>query len=397
MTERPLTVAWFSYFPVEWLSDVPESVQRLPRLHPATWQRVLLAELEKDPTLRLHIIVLRKSFERDLCFERNGVTFHLLKTIGGLRAPTLFLTDTWRLRKKLAEIKPDLVHAWGTENGAALVASRLPYPYLVTMQGIMTWIAEVTRMGLYQRLMVPLEKQALQRTQLITAESTFAMRYLKRKFPHLTIRQAEHAPAWTFHRVRRTLRQSPLRFIFVGAFTSSKGADMLLESLAALSREKDFELIVVGHANKQFLEPLRASLPSDFLSRIQFKPNLTSDQVAQELAAATIMIYPTRVDNSPNAVKEAVVAGVPVVASAVGGIVDYVFNGRNGILFEPKSAAECLAAIRTACEHPLFQRGEVDPATLAEVRNMLSPAEMGRRFREAYQLVYREKIGRRRS
>ena len=65
MTARPLTVAWFSYFPVEWLPGVPEAVQRLPRQHPASWQRVLLAEFEKNPGLKLHVIVLRKQFERD--------------------------------------------------------------------------------------------------------------------------------------------------------------------------------------------------------------------------------------------------------------------------------------------------------------------------------------------
>jgi len=96
MVTAPLTVAWFSYFPVEWLSGVPEPVTRLPRQHPASWQRVLLTEFEKNPALRLHVVVLRKQFERNLTFERNGVTFHLIKTPGGLRAPSLF----WRFNPR---------------------------------------------------------------------------------------------------------------------------------------------------------------------------------------------------------------------------------------------------------------------------------------------------------
>ncbi|HUA68267.1 MAG TPA: hypothetical protein VMA13_06940 [Candidatus Saccharimonadales bacterium] len=40
----PLTVAWISQFPVEWLPDAPESVRRLPREHPSSWQRVLLGQ-----------------------------------------------------------------------------------------------------------------------------------------------------------------------------------------------------------------------------------------------------------------------------------------------------------------------------------------------------------------
>ena len=42
----------------------------------------------------------------------------------------------------LKRVRPDVVHAWGTENGAALVAGRLGYPSVVTMQGLLTWLAD---------------------------------------------------------------------------------------------------------------------------------------------------------------------------------------------------------------------------------------------------------------
>jgi len=48
------------------------------------------------------------------------------------------------------------------------------------------------------------------------------------------------------------------------------------------------------------------------------------------MSQAAMLIYPTLVDVSPNVVKEAVVAGLPVVASAVGGITDYVLPTRTG-------------------------------------------------------------------
>ena len=49
MPERPLKVAWISYFPIEWLPDLPEPLRGLPRMHPASWQRVLLQELIGNP------------------------------------------------------------------------------------------------------------------------------------------------------------------------------------------------------------------------------------------------------------------------------------------------------------------------------------------------------------
>ena len=90
-----------------------------------------------------------KTIRAESTFKRNGVTFHLIKTPGGWRAPTLFWLDTWLIRRKLAEIKPDMVHAWGAEHGAALVATRLKYPFVTTVQGLLMWYAEVTQLNCY--------------------------------------------------------------------------------------------------------------------------------------------------------------------------------------------------------------------------------------------------------
>ena len=38
MGERPLSVAWISDFPIEWLSEIPQELRHLPRRHPATWK-----------------------------------------------------------------------------------------------------------------------------------------------------------------------------------------------------------------------------------------------------------------------------------------------------------------------------------------------------------------------
>ncbi len=153
-------VAWISSFPVEWLPDAPEWVRQLPRQHPFSWMRVLLDELEKNPAVKLHVIVLRKQFARNAAFERNGVTFHLIKTPGGWRAPTLFWLDTWLIRRKLAEIKPDVVHAWGAERGAALVAARLKYPFVATVQGLLTWLEQMGQLNRYHKFAAWLERRS---------------------------------------------------------------------------------------------------------------------------------------------------------------------------------------------------------------------------------------------
>ena len=384
MSARPLTVAWFSYFPVEWLPDAPADVRRLPRHHPTSWQRVLLDQLVGEPTLRLHVIVLRKQLECDLSFERRGVSFHLLKVRGGIRAPSLFWVDTLLIRRALKRINPDIVHAWGTERGAALVASRLGYPSVVTIQGLLTWYGEVAPQGWHESLAGRLERYSLPRSPVVTTESRFSSQWLRQRFPRVRVEQIEHAPDPVFHCVARRPQTQPVRFLFVGALEYRKGGDVLLLALEALLEELPFELVVVGKLKPDVAQAVAGRISAKLWQRVVFKENLTHLQVAEELQTATLVVCASRADVSPNAVKEAVVAGVPVVGSSVGGIPDYVIPDRNGILFAPGDVAALVEAIRAARRHPRFREGRVEPAILAEMRTYLSPEVMGRRFLETY-------------
>ena len=391
MTSRPLTVAWFSFFPVEWLPDLPEELRNTPKLHPASWQRVLLNGLEGNPAIRLHIVILRKQFERDLTFERNGVTFHLVKVPGGWRAPSLFWLDTILIRRVLRRVKPDVVHAWGTEQGAALVAKRLGYPRVVTVQGLMTWYGQVVPQNRYEKLAGFLERYSLARSPLVTSEARFSVRWVRERNPHIRVEQIEHAPDPVFHRVVRRPQTQPLRFIFVGALDFRKGGDLTAQALDRLRGEFPLELIVLGKRKPDVAAILDRDVSPDFWRQVTMKTNLTHIEVAKELETATILVSPSRADVSPNAVKEAVAAGVPVVGTTVGGIPDYVIPGQNGVLCTPGSLDGLVEAIRTAARHPQFSRGAVDAATLVRMREYLSPELMAKRFLEVYHLALQQK------
>lgn len=382
---RPLTVCWIPDFPVEWLPDLPAEWGGLPKSHPASWQRVLWEEFAGDPRVRLHIVVMRKTLPRSGSFAVRGTTFHLVKMPGGLRAPTFFWLDTLVVRRLLRRIQPDVVHAWGSEKGAALVASRLGWPYVVTVQGLMSWYAETVPLNRYERFATFLERLSLPRAPVVTTESRFAVGYLREKFPNLRIAQVEHAPAPLFSTVRRAPQLDPLRLLFVGEFGFRKGADLILRALDTLAEEFAFELVVIGPWRPAMRE-LLATLPR-LRDRVITRNGLTPSEVADEMARATMMIFATRADTSPNAVKEAVVAGLPVVASAVGGILDYVQDGKNGLLFPSGDLAGLIAAARAAFRDPRFSRGEVDAGALAEGRSYLAAPQMAEGFLGAYRTV----------
>lgn len=383
---NPLTIAWISDFPIEWLSDIPAALQKLPRRHPATWQIVLLDEFEKNPALRLHVILLRGQIEKDFSFTRHGVTFHVLKASPKLRLASFFWLDTVKIRRACAQIRPDVVNAWGSEKGASLIGSRLPYPYVMTIQGLFAWYKLRINLPLYDQFVEVVERLSLKRAPVVTTESSFAVQFLRERYPALPIHQAEHAPNHAFRHIARRPQMQPFRFITVGGIGFRKGTDLIVQALDRLRDEMDYTMtFITNPQSEKYLTSLREMVSEKTWARITFKHHLPPDAVAMELETAAILLMPTRADTSPNAVKEAVVAGLPVVAAAVGGIPDYVIPGKNGLLFPPGDLEAFVQAIRSAGEHPLFGKGQVDPETLAQEQEYLSPELMAKKFLAAYE------------
>lgn len=385
MAAKPLTVAWISDFPIEWLPEIPEKLRHLPRRHPATWAMVLLSELQKNPAVRVHVILLRGRIEQDLTFEQHGITFHVLKANPKLRLASFFWLDTWKIRQACQKIKPDLVHAWGSEKGASLIAVRLRYPYVMTIQGLFAWYKERMKLPPYDRFVEIIERLSLRRAPVVTTESSFAVKFLRERYPALKIHQAEHAPNQAFHQLTRRPQTKPLRFIAVGGIGHRKGTDLILAALERLRAELDFTMTFITNPNAGYVEALRQQVSDATWQRIEFKYHLPPHEVAKELETATVLLMPTRADTSPNAVKEAVVAGLPVVAAEVGGIPDYVVPNKNGLLFPVGDLEAFVEALRSACAHPLFSRGQVDADILAKEREYLSPALMAKKFLAAYE------------
>ena len=384
MDNHPLTVAWVSYFPLEWLPDPPEPIRLLPKRHPATWQRVLVDELKNRPGLKLHVIDLRNQLREDVTFEWDGVTFHGLKVPPLCRAPSLFWVDTFRIRRKLRQNNPDVVHAWGNEQGAALVASRLRYPYLVSVQGLLEWFVQVLQLSFYDRLTARVERISLRRASVATAESTFTADWLRQRHPRLDVRHVEYSPNWLFYHIERRPQTQPLRFLFVGAVSVRKGSDMLLLALDKLRTEIDFQLILVGIPHPEFIARMKARTSQALWERVEIIQSPPTSEVTEQLARATMVLFPARAETGPLAVKEAAVAGVPVVGGATGGIPDYIADDKNGFIFPPGDLPAFMNAIRRACAHPMFGRGLVDPATLAQVRAHLAPSRMAEGFHSIY-------------
>lgn len=108
-----------------------------------------------------------------------------------------------------------------------------------------------------------------------------------------------------------------------------------------------------------------------------------SEDVPRLLSEADAFVLPSRSEAFPNGALEAMAAGLPVVASAVGGLLDLIENGRTGLLVPPDDPA----ALATALESLVLSPGRaaaLGAAARDEVTRRYSFDRMVRSFEDLY-------------
>lgn len=130
------------------------------------------------------------------------------------------------------------------------------------------------------------------------------------------------------------------RLLSVARLDIVKGYGVLLEALAGLS---DIELLLVGDGpDRKALEARAADL--GVADRVTFAGYRAPAEVATMLGTADVFVLPSFAEGVPVSLMEAMAAGVPVVATQVGGVSELVTDGESGHVVPPGDAD----ALRTA-------------------------------------------------
>jgi glycosyltransferase involved in cell wall biosynthesis len=144
-----------------------------------------------------------------------------------------------------------------------------------------------------------------------------------------------------------------LRVGYMGTILSQKGLHVLLKAFENLPRSNGATLRVCGnleyypdYAHKVY--DLAAQDP-----RINFAGSFPNEQMAAELGKIDVLVVPsTWYENTPLVIYSALVAGIPVVASNLGGMAEIVGHGENGLLFEPGDPEDLARQLRRLIEEP---------------------------------------------
>lgn len=256
----------------------------------------------------------------------------------------------------------DVVHAfWPLPQGVLGLAAKRAggIPLVSTFFGV-----ELTWMDRQFPFLAPMLRRIVRGSDAVTAISTYTAERLQRVAPGVRTEVIPFGAAVDAAPSLPPPRPAGARpeLLFMGRLVERKGVHLLLEALALLPPESRPLLHVVGDGPERArLQALAGELRLE--EHVVFHGFVSAEEKAERLTGCDAFVLPAVIDSKGDTeglgvvLLEAMTYGKPVIASAAGGIVDIVRDGRNGFLVPPGDAGALAGAIRACVENPARARG----------------------------------------
>lgn len=390
-----MKVAWVCEYPASSFPDRP-ALSHAPPSHPVPWIAVQ-APLVAAAGVELHIVTVSKHVTQDQEFSRGGMHFHFLAIPSVPRAALAYQLDRRRIAACLRRIGPALVQGFGTESSFGYAAVSAPFPSVLMIQGIVSRIVGALGARAFLRqpglaVALAIERLTVRRARHVVCESAFAAEFVRERNPVASVHLIRTPIADQWFAVTRHIEPGAApEILFVGSAIPAKGIDILVAAFARVAASfPAATLHVVGGYDERYVHGvLMPEIARQGLTeRVRFHGQKPAAVVAERFARAALLALPTLMDTAPNVLAEARAAGVPVVASAVGGIPELIQDGIDGVLV-PAGSAEALAAAVVALLRDPAAAGAMAATGRARVRRDHTAAVQVPQLLD----VYREVLG----
>lgn len=262
----------------------------------------------------------------------------------------------WRLYKVLRRHRPTILHTWMFHANVLgrIIGKLAAVPIIITSRHSIRiggqWRERLKgwTVGLDDKIIavcdmarqLEIENARTPADKVIVIHNSIDWRKFANVEPHIgaAVRQTLHIPA-----------AAPL-IGAVGRLTPAKGFDILLQSFSEVHRQiPDARLLLVGDGTlRSRLEKLTRQL--NLAENVIFTG--ARNDVPHILKTLDIFILSSLWEGLPNTILEAMAAGVPVIATTVGGVPEVITHQENGWLIPPNNTAALTNAIIYLLRHP---------------------------------------------
>ncbi len=140
----------------------------------------------------------------------------------------------------------------------------------------------------------------------------------------------------------------PARLLYVGALSARKNVATVLRALQTLP-DVDFAFEIIGAGPEAAALAHLAAHPA-LAGRVQLRGHVSDAELATALAAATVLVYPSTVEGFGIPILEALLAGLPVVASNCSSLPEA--GGPAALYCPPTDVAAWAGALRAVLTQP---------------------------------------------
>lgn len=186
--------------------------------------------------------------------------------------------------------------------------------------------------------------------------------------------------------VRQSFGFAPDAFVLTTAsrLVKKNGVQDVIEALAFLPERVCFVICGFGHLEQMIRDRVHA-LGLDH--RVKFLGLVTHDRLPEMLRASDAFIRAALTEGLGNSFLEAMGAGVPVIATMVGGIPDFLTDGQTGFACEPSNPKSVASAVERVMSASAESRKEICDRAANMVKERFTWDVVARQMRELFEEI----------
>jgi glycosyltransferase involved in cell wall biosynthesis len=355
---------------------------------------VLVRALAAMEDMDIHVVTLEHGRSKAAVETHDRATVHRL---AGTRWPQIADVLGGPGRRRLIDyvltLKPDILHSHETHG---LMLGALTIPHVFTLHGFDTenLRADGARFGaLRSRFWGMVERRGLARQRHIISISPYVRRMIE-PLTAATIHDIDNPVDERFFAV--TPAPHGRRVLCVGWLNERKNTLGAIEAFAlAASRGAEGTLVLAGQAKEPAYHQkvLDCIAHHNLADKVELLGHIDHGRLMAELGNAAVFLLPSRQENSPMAIAEAMAAGLPVIASNRCGMPFMVTENSTGFLIDPENTEQIADRLTRLLQDPATARqmGQVG-RRIAE--QCFAPQRVAEQTRAVYHYIVNTTNGR---
>ena len=303
---------------------------------------VLAKALAQLDDLDIHIITLEQERTKIAVEQDGNVTVHKLP---GSHWPQILDIVAGPGKKHLVsyikDLNPDILHTHETY-GLGLGTFSIPHVFTVHGFDHANIIANSAKFGWFRsKLWKHIERRGLAAQKHIISITPYVRKMIE-PLTGANIYDIDNPVDERFFNIK--YQPEPGRILYVGWINERKNTLGAVEAFAAIaSRYPHAQLVIAGEQKEdaKYFNRVKECIDNNRLNdRVELLGHINHTQLEQELARSSLFFLPSRQENSPMAIAEAMAVGIPVIASNLCGMPYMISEGKTGFLFDPESTEQ---------------------------------------------------------